>query len=203
MDDDRYLRHALARDTALRMAFSPRVAASIAPDRLCIFRSSSGPVLCGHDQPPLSPVGCPHILRMALGVQSVRRVDVLERHGRSLYPCAGGQTLRCDCRRRKYRCDGRSASHDRFDLFPPHPCAAARLGRISRRLWALSVSTGSMGEVATLWTDQSTGRAHWREYLGWSATGALVTLPFEYLPLSVLPHDDRDILISGTDEARK
>src|SRR6185295_20148370 len=157
MDDDRYLRHALARDTALRMAFSPRVAASIAPDRLCIFRSSSGPVLCGDDQPPLSPVDRPYILRMALGVQSVRRVDVLERHGRSLYPGTGGPTLRCNCRRREYRCDGRPASHHRVDLSHPRPCAAARLGRVSRRLWALRVSTGPMGEGATLSADRPTG----------------------------------------------
>jgi ATP:ADP antiporter, AAA family len=67
--------------------------------------------------------GLPRVLRMAISVQSVRRVGVLECHGRSLYTHAGHQTLWRDCRWRQYRRNGWSASQHRVDLSHSDPRA--------------------------------------------------------------------------------
>src|SRR5688572_31777949 len=101
MDDDRDIRDTLAGHAPLRLAVGALATVSATPDRLYIFLYSLGLLLRGHDGPSRSRVDLPHILRMAFGIQSVRRVGVLECHGRPLYTGPRRQTLRCDCRRRQ------------------------------------------------------------------------------------------------------
>jgi hypothetical protein len=96
MDDDGHIPdHALCH-AAVRMDLGALLTLSIAADRLHVLYHQSRGFLCGDDESGVSGVDGPGVFCLALGVQSVHRVGLLEFYGRSLYNGTGCAIVRGD-----------------------------------------------------------------------------------------------------------
>src|SRR5512147_1930006 len=145
LDDDRNVCHHAGRDASVRVAFSSMLALSTAAERVRIFHHQSVGVLCLDGRSCVSGVGGPWIFCLAVGVQPVCCVRVLEFHGRPVYAGAGSQTVRGHCRRREQRSITRSASHNRVDVCFFRAGTNVGLFGFPRVVPRLCVSAGAMG----------------------------------------------------------
>ncbi len=145
LDDDRDIPHHACCHAGVRVALGAMFTLPAAADRLCVLHRESIGLLFVDDESAASGVGGAWIFCLAVGIQFVHRVGLLEFHGRSVYTGAGSTAVRRDRRRGKQWSIARTALHHGPHVYLPDSGADGGFEHVFRSLHRMRVSIGAMG----------------------------------------------------------